>query len=219
MWMANYKCQCRKLLSLPSLWEFTELWAEPESLTFCSEYKMLIHAAGNPELGERAVVLSSSLPQPLRLQLPVSLPPPEVTACPPIMLVCVLSGCLTHLLFTCWLLLTWSTPLFPDRCLGQWTKTPWDLTVYIQENQHNLQNLSTKHTRICPECIGRGGPWVSGSGCQKSLKKILIGTKRKGKKREKHDMDICKPCYHPRGAYLLPWALPQAIETFCSLVV
>lgn len=99
MWMANYKSQCRKLQSLPSLWEFTELWAEPEPLTFCSEYKMLIHAAGNPELGERAVVLSSSLPQPLRLQLPVSLPPPEVTACPPIMLVCVLSGCLTHLIF------------------------------------------------------------------------------------------------------------------------
>lgn len=61
MWMANYKCQCRSLQSLPSLWEFTELSAEPERLTFCSEYKMLIHAAGNPELGERAVVLPSSL--------------------------------------------------------------------------------------------------------------------------------------------------------------
>ena len=61
MWMANYKCQCRSLQSLPSLWEFTEPSAVPERLTFCSEYKMLIHAAGNLELGKRAILLPSSL--------------------------------------------------------------------------------------------------------------------------------------------------------------
>lgn len=72
MWMANYKCQRRSLQSLPSLWEFTELSAEPERFTFCSEYKMLIHAAGNPELGERVVVLTSSL-SPLSLPLSLSL--------------------------------------------------------------------------------------------------------------------------------------------------
>lgn len=81
VWMANYKCQCRRLQSLPSLWEFTELWAEPEPLTFCSEYKMLIHAAGNPELGERAVVLPSSLPQSLSLSSTSCLSPTPRTDC------------------------------------------------------------------------------------------------------------------------------------------
>lgn len=162
MWMANYKCQCRRLQSLPSLWEFTELWAEPEPLTFCSEYKMLIHAAGNPELGERAVVLPSSLPQSLSLflQLPVSLPPPELTACTPITVVCVHSRCLTHLLFTCWLPLTRSTPPLPDHCPGWWTRTPRDLTVYIQENPYNLQNMSIEYVRKWPNILAGRGPEI-----------------------------------------------------------
>jgi len=78
--MVNYKCQCRSLQSLPTLREFTELSAEPERLTFYSEYKMLMHAAGNPELGERAVVLPSLLSPSLFIHLPVSPSNPRLHA-------------------------------------------------------------------------------------------------------------------------------------------
>lgn len=112
MWMANYKCHCKSLQSLPSLWEITELSAEPKQLRLCSECKMLIHAAGNAELGESAVVLLWSPHLLLFLSFSLSETLTDYTS---LLAVCVNSHSLIYILLI-WTL-DWLSP-FPSFWLA-----------------------------------------------------------------------------------------------------
>lgn len=156
MWTAYFKCQCRSSQSLPSLWEFTEPSAGPERLIFCSECKMLIHAAGNPELGERAVVLSS-----LSLSLYISRSlSNSVTDC--IMIVHVRSLCLIQILFTCRLSLTRSTPqsLWPLACLMK--RSPLGPSRSTSTKIHIIYWAYPYSTPVNGSTFGRGkrGPGI-----------------------------------------------------------